>query len=209
MNAPVAVPPDTRTSEILSGVRRAFVEKGFDGGAMQDLARAAGMSVGNFYRYFPSKAAIVEALITRDLVEVETEFSAIEKAPDPMERLRSALHSRVRENMCEGEGQLWAEIGAAALRKPEIGAISQQMENQILRHLTAAFGLATGLPRDVAAARYNAHARLIMLLVKGVSMNAPDAGPQGAQLTALILRTLDRTLDEIASDAPKGKDDHA
>jgi AcrR family transcriptional regulator len=29
---------------------------------MQDLARAAGMSVGNFYRYFPSKAAIVQAM---------------------------------------------------------------------------------------------------------------------------------------------------
>lgn len=37
---------------------------------MQDLARAAGMSVGNFYRYFPSKAAIVQAMCGYDLAEI-------------------------------------------------------------------------------------------------------------------------------------------
>ena len=57
-HAPLA---DQRSVEILEGVRRAFSEKGFDGASMQDLARACGMSVGNFYRYFPSKAAIVAA----------------------------------------------------------------------------------------------------------------------------------------------------
>ena len=52
---------DIRSTEILASVRQTFVEKGFDGASMQDLARAAGMSVGNFYRYFPSKAAIIQA----------------------------------------------------------------------------------------------------------------------------------------------------
>ena len=44
---------EQRTLDILALVRVAFAEKGFDGASMQDLARAAGMSVGNFYRYFP------------------------------------------------------------------------------------------------------------------------------------------------------------
>ena len=56
-------PHDHRSAEILASVRSAFAAKGFDGASMQDLARAAGMSVGNFYRYFPSKAAIVEDLV--------------------------------------------------------------------------------------------------------------------------------------------------
>ena len=45
-------PPGTeqRIAEIIVSVRTAFAEKGFDGASMQDLARAAGMSVGNFYR---------------------------------------------------------------------------------------------------------------------------------------------------------------
>ena len=50
---------------------------------MQDLARAAGMSVGNFYRYFPSKAAIVEQLIAHDLAEMEGHFAEIMTSPFP------------------------------------------------------------------------------------------------------------------------------
>ena len=79
MTAPAALsqPADARSVEILDRVRHAFAEKGFDGASMQDLARAAGMSVGNFYRYFPSKAAIVEGLIHRDLSEIEATFAAV------------------------------------------------------------------------------------------------------------------------------------
>ena len=48
----VPTTPDRRQTDILEAVHGTFVEKGFDGASMQDLARAAGMSVGNFYRYF-------------------------------------------------------------------------------------------------------------------------------------------------------------
>ena len=82
---------DQRVAGILLAVRRAFAEKGFDGASMQDLARTAGMSVGNFYRYFPSKAAIVEAIITHDLQELERDFSDIIGSPDPMLRLRQTI----------------------------------------------------------------------------------------------------------------------
>ena len=62
-----AVPPpdpkEAREAEILESIRTTFAAKGFDGASMQELARAAGMSVGNFYRYFPSKAAMVEAIM--------------------------------------------------------------------------------------------------------------------------------------------------
>lgn len=49
---------DQKVAEILSRLRDTFAEKGFDGASMQDLARAAGMSVGNFYRYFPSNLTL-------------------------------------------------------------------------------------------------------------------------------------------------------
>ena len=44
---------DQKVAEILSRLRDAFAEKGFDGASMQDLARAAGISVGNFTAIFP------------------------------------------------------------------------------------------------------------------------------------------------------------
>ena len=110
---------EERGLEILASIRQAFAEKGFDGASMQDLARAAGMSVGNFYRYFPSKAAIVQAMCGYDLAEIQGEFSEILSSDAPMAALRERILMHVAEEGMK-DGQLWAEITAASMRKPEI-----------------------------------------------------------------------------------------
>ena len=93
---PIPLPsPDQRTADILSRVRIAFAENGFDGTSMQDLARAAGMSAGNFYRYFPSKAAIVEALIAHDLAGMDADFLTVLQSPSPLEALRALMQRRL------------------------------------------------------------------------------------------------------------------
>jgi AcrR family transcriptional regulator len=114
---------EERGLEILASIRQAFAEKGFDGASMQDLARAAGMSVGNFYRYFPSKAAIVQAMCGYDLAEIQSEFSEIQSSDAPMAALRERILMHFSEEGMQ-DGQLWAEITAAAMRKPEIGTAS-------------------------------------------------------------------------------------
>jgi AcrR family transcriptional regulator len=203
MRSTPATVPDLRSAEILDSARRAFIEKGFDGASMQDLARAAGMSVGNFYRYFPSKAAIVAALITRDLDEVEQDFREILGAPEPLALLRDKLAAHVCGHAMNDDGPLWAEITAAAGRKPEIGEILARMETEIAKYLTAVFALVTGLPRDEAARRYGAHAGLLMLLIKGSATCSHGPKAQSDDLNALILRTVDRTLAEISSENTK------
>ena len=196
MTAPVA-PADLRSAMILASVRRAFMEKGFDGASMQDLAREAGMSVGNFYRYFPSKAAIVEAIITGDLAELERDFSDIFVSPDPMLRLRQTIRRHVEDNLCDGEGRLWAEITAVALRKPDIAAIVGRMEIDLTHYMTTVFSTVSGLTLPETVAKYSGHASLIILMVKASAMGAGSSGTQRADLTALVLRTINQTLDEI------------
>jgi AcrR family transcriptional regulator len=194
---------DQRMAEILDSARRAFAEKGFDGASMQDLARKAGMSVGNFYRYFPSKDAIVEALISSDIAEMQDVFSEIVQAEHPFAALRAALALRISEDKCSSDGQLWAEITAAALRKPDIGFIACRMEDVVIGHLTEIFARVTNVPLDEARLRWSSHAELIMMLVKGSAMQRRD-GDSSENLTALILRTVDRTLDEISRSVVKG-----
>lgn len=206
MNQPDRTPPQAehRAIEILEGVRQAFAEKGFDGASMQDLARACGMSVGNFYRYFPSKAAIVAALVTRDLTEVESEFSQIIESPDPMRGLRAAIRYRIETDQCEADGQLWAEMAAASLRKPEIAEITSQMETEIIRYLTIVFARATSLPAEEARRRYSAHGSVIVMMIKGCAMHRAATVAERDDLVALTIRTIDRILDEIVSDDVKG-----
>jgi AcrR family transcriptional regulator len=196
---PVAIDP--RVDEILAQARNAFVEKGFDGASMQDLARAAGMSAGNFYRYFPSKAAIVEAMISRDLEQVEQEFLQISQSPRPMEALRDRFRYRMSDN-CNEDHPLWAEIMAVAARKPDVAAACGRMQSEICRQLTRVFAIIARVDPETAAARYAAHARLMFMLVHGAIMeNANNSNPQ-SDLIDLILRTIDRLVEEIAADAP-------
>lgn len=197
-------PVDQRVTDILSAARSAFAEKGFDGASMQDLARAAGMSVGNFYRYFPSKAAIVEALIAADLADMQRDFSAVITSADPMAMLRQRAGERLTQHQCGTDGRLWAEITAAALRKPEIGLACGHMETAIAGYLTQAFAHVTGLSLAEAQAKFTAHAAFIVMLVKSASMMPPQEETARNNLNALILRTIDQTLNEIAQSGAKG-----
>lgn len=201
------IPPQTehRTVEILDGVRQAFAEKGFDGASMQDLARACGMSVGNFYRYFPSKAAIVAALVTRDLTEVEQEFSQIIESPAPMITLRKALHQRIEMDGCATEGRIWAEMMAASLRKPEVAEITQQMETEISRYLTIVFARVRGISAEEARLRFGPHASLLVMMIKASTIHRAQAHQTGPDLVALISRTINHILDEIEVDGSKGQ----
>jgi AcrR family transcriptional regulator len=196
-------PSDQRVADLLAAVRRAFADKGFDGASMQDLAREAGMSVGNFYRYFPSKGAIVDSLIARDFAEMQADFAVILTSDDPLAALRVAIREKVTEPDCGEDGRLWAEITAAALRKPEIGAALQKMEDGIAGNLATVFSRVKGLPFDVALRAYEAPAAFIVLLVKSAMMLPLENPRLREHLTALILRSIDRTLDEIEADPVK------
>lgn len=184
-----------RAGEILALARTAFVEKGFTGASMQDLARAAGMSAGNFYRYFPSKAALVEALIARDLAEVEDAFRAIAASPDPLSALKAALRDEVVVK-CGNDGTLWAEIAATATRKPEVATVLARMEDGITSRIAHVLGIVAGLPPSEAERRFGDHARVVFLIMHGLmTSHAGQAGRSG-RLNDLVLGTIDRVMDD-------------
>lgn len=194
---------DHRSAEILGLVRQAFVEKGFDGASMQDLAKAAGMSVGNFYRYFPSKAAIILALVQADHAEVLTTFASIPQAPHPMAALRQMIHLHLSEDCGAPDSELWAEIDAAAKRNPKIGAAVQQMGAAVAAAFVKVFAAETGLAENEAQRRFSASAAFIMVLFKAAScLNGADPVAQG-ELKSMIIRTIDQTLDDVAHSVRK------
>jgi AcrR family transcriptional regulator len=202
MTLAAATKLEPRTAEILERIKAVFAAKGFDGASMQDLARSAGMSAGNFYRYFPSKNAIVEAIVTRDLDSVEADFASIMQAPSPLEALRLKLRERMQTFADDHEGPLWAEIEAAAARRIEIAEIASRMELGVIRHLLRVFAAIAGVSQAEAEVRYTAHAQLVVMLFKGASMTCGQtlgAAPSPA-LNALVLRMMDQLLDEIAAE---------
>lgn len=197
-------PADARVSEILVAARQAFAEKGFDGASMQDLARAAGMSVGNFYRYFASKAAIVQALIALDIEDMARDFLPIFASDDPIATMRQQVRIKLVEHQCNKDGALWAEITATALRKPEIGVACGLMETTIVDYLLQAFAKACGVSLEQSRAQFAAHAALVVMLVKSSAMMPQKDETVRNDLNAMILRIIDQTLDEVAASSVKG-----
>jgi len=55
-----------KREQILEGARRTFLHDGFDGASIGDIVRAAGVSKGTLYAYFPSKEKLFEALVIED-----------------------------------------------------------------------------------------------------------------------------------------------
>lgn len=54
--------PADKREAILDAALRLFVERGFHGTAVPEIAATAGVGAGTIYRYFPSKEAIVNEL---------------------------------------------------------------------------------------------------------------------------------------------------
>ena len=194
---------EERSHEILASIRQAFAEKGFDGASMQDLARAAGMSVGNFYRYFPSKAAIVQAMCGYDLAEIQGDFAEIQSSDDPMACLRDQILNHFSEEAMK-DGQLWAEITAAAIRKPEIGAAAQQMEETIVSLLATIFAHTTRQRVEVARQRYEGQCQMLVMLVKAMAIRTAQCGPASQALAAQVVAVIDRILSDISNDQAEG-----
>lgn len=189
---------EQRAADILASIRGIFAEKGFDGASMQDLARAAGMSVGNFYRYFPSKSAIVQSLIALDLEHMQQDFAEVMTSPTPIAALRDQARSHICKHQDNCDGQLWAEISAAATRKPEIGQACLHMDATIAGYLLQVFARETGLSLPETTHRFTAHANYIVVLVKAAAMLAPQDPTARASLNGLILQTIDQTLAEVS-----------
>lgn len=57
-----------RREQIVEAATRCFLRNGFHQTSMQDVIKEAGLSVGAFYRYFDSKAALIRAIAQEKIV---------------------------------------------------------------------------------------------------------------------------------------------
>jgi AcrR family transcriptional regulator len=86
-----SIPADARLLTIASDQLKRFGARHV---TVVSIADSAGMTHANVYRYFPSKAALIDAVAGQWLKRVETLIAAIADAPDPaddkLERLLQA-----------------------------------------------------------------------------------------------------------------------
>ncbi|MDC7806246.1 TetR/AcrR family transcriptional regulator [Luteimonas sp BLCC-B24] len=126
-----------------------IAETGVQAVAVEPLARRLGVTKGSFYWHFPSRDALLQAALERwENVEQEALFGAVEKMPDPRERLRALFHMVAREYKSHVIYSALLKAQDHATVNPVIERVSQRR----LDYLTASFRQA-GLGREDAQHR--------------------------------------------------------
>lgn len=94
---PVPPPPprwkrraEARPEEILDAALEEFTERGFDAARVEDIAKRAGLSKAGVYLYFPSKMALLEALIDAKVAPLAQQMQTLAEAgiENPLMTLR-------------------------------------------------------------------------------------------------------------------------
>jgi AcrR family transcriptional regulator len=81
---------EARPEEILEAALAEFTERGFDAARMEDIGKRAGLSKAGVYLYFPSKTALLEALIEARVAPLAQQAQTLAQSgqDDPVGALR-------------------------------------------------------------------------------------------------------------------------
>ncbi|WP_454887405.1 TetR/AcrR family transcriptional regulator [Sphingomonas oryzagri] len=103
--------------QILESARYFFAQKGFHQTGIDELAERAGVSVGQIYRQFAGKSAMIIAVVREDSARRLTVLEQINASVgDGTLTVRDGLEQVVKESMNEGGDPLVFEILAEAFR---------------------------------------------------------------------------------------------
>src|ERR1700749_926552 len=111
----------SKRRQILAGASKVFMDLGFDGASMGEIARAAGVSKGTLYVYFADKNRLFEAIVAEEVLEKgKVEFN-FDPARDVTTTLREFGQAYIQLLCRPGGGSATRTVMAIAERMPEVG----------------------------------------------------------------------------------------
>ena len=174
---------DLRRAQVLDAAVLCFGRSGFHGASMADIAAEAAMSVGQIYRYFANKEAIIASIVARDMAEAAKLMDEMRAGGgDAVEELVAVMRYKMEHLDDPVRAALSLEILAEAARNPRVAEIvreADQMGRSWLRELLARDGGSS----DCVEARMD----MIAVMIEGWTLRLvrnPD-GDREAYLTSL------------------------
>ncbi len=123
--APTTTDPSPKCQQILDGARRVFLEAGFEGASVDEIARAAGVSKGTMYNYFPDKRALFVAMIRQVCAANARKLFVIERSTpeDVAASLRRFARTFVPFILSPFAQQVYRTAVGESQRFPELGRV--------------------------------------------------------------------------------------
>jgi AcrR family transcriptional regulator len=173
-----------RVESILEAATDTLVQDGYAGLTLREVARRAGLRVGNLQYYFPTKQDVVRALLARYLEEATRRVRARVDGGGtlPEARLRRALDALLEDQESPRHCQLFAELWAMAARDAMVADALAVFYAGFRAGIVELLGeLAPELP----PARRERRAALLVAFFEGLSLFRGGGGLRGASVPGL------------------------
>jgi len=168
---------------ILAATARVLVKKGFDGLTTNAVAEQAGVSIGSLYQYFPSKEALVAALIEQHIEEMNaailTELTRVSKLP-MAQAVRAVIELTIRAHSIEPElHRVLTE------QVPRVGRLARLAEaDSICRRMVA--GILAARKDELAIADPDTSAFILVASIESITHRAALFAPERLRDPRLI-----------------------
>jgi AcrR family transcriptional regulator len=111
----------SKRRQILDGARKVFMDLGFDGASMGEIARSAGVSKGTLYVYFADKSRLFEAIVEEESLEQGKVAFNLDPERDVTTTLTEFGQAYIQMLCRPGGGSATRTVMAIAERMPEVG----------------------------------------------------------------------------------------
>jgi AcrR family transcriptional regulator len=183
-----------RRRQIVDAARRCFLREGFHRTTMQDVIAEAGLSVGAVYRYFPSKADLINAIAEDAVSGAEVVLDEVLRQEPPLplvEALDRALAYVEMQLGDDGVLRIAIQVWGEAQRDPALAAFVAGKYDDIRRHFEALVRRAQRTGEVAADADPEAVAAALFGLVPGwflqrLLTGRPDRATYLAGVRALL-----------------------
>jgi AcrR family transcriptional regulator len=111
----------SKRRQILDGARKVFLDLGFDGASMGEIARAASVSKGTLYVYFADKSRLFEAIVEEEILKQGKLTFNFDPDRDATTTLMEFGEALIQTLCRPGGGSSTRTVMAIAERMPEVG----------------------------------------------------------------------------------------
>jgi AcrR family transcriptional regulator len=213
LGRPVGASGEQTRRRIVAAAMRCVAEEGFSRASIREIARAAQITSGSLYHYFPNKAALLKATVHEiEETALPRLRAAGRRGADALDRLEAVLDESDRlmrefPHLAAFERAIRAE-SASYLRRGDPDRVGFKVLRDIIADIVGDAAQRGGL---AAGADRTATVEAIYALTRGLTEQAANLEPEAYQATLrsakrLIRGTLFREPPESASpndtDAP-------
>lgn len=126
---------ELRRNQIVDAAKICFRQRGFHAASMAEIAQRSALSVGQIYRYFANKDAIIEEIVNRIINE---KLRRLEDISDHINLIAATLAARTlyqTPGQSEIDHLLMLEVTAEATRNPLVAKILSDAEARLFHHV--------------------------------------------------------------------------